>query len=244
MPKKLTQEYVENCFKERGCELLDTYNNNNTRLKFICKCGETSTITFASFNDKNCYCENCGGTKKLTLDWLANEIAKFNYDLISDKYITARIKLELKCNKNHVCQISWNNFQKGKRCRTCFIETKWHKPEHRPFVLMCRSLLRNCLRNIKLKKTGKTEQMLGYDGRRLYEHITNHSNWNTVKDGVWHIDHIFPIKAFCDYNLLDAKLINCLENIQPLTGEDNLSKLAKYSKEKFENWLKSKSVLF
>ena len=54
------------------------------------------------------------------------------------------------------------------------------------------------------------------------------------------MDHIFPIQAFVDYGIKDIKLINCLENLQPLNGKENCSKGDKYDVEKFEKWLESK----
>lgn len=232
-----SQEYVENIFKERGCELLDIYKNNNTRMKFKCKCGEISTITFASFNS-GCYCVSCGGKKKLTTEFVKSEIKKDGYELLS-KYKNAKTKLSMKCEKGHICEISWNNFQRGKRCRTCFIEEKWHKPEDRPFVLKCRSLLRNCLRDINVKKSDRTEKMLGYSAIQLKEHLSSFPDWDNLVKGEWHIDHIFPIKAFCDYGIKDTTVINCLKNLRPLAGKENMSKGGKYDKFKFEEWLKS-----
>jgi len=78
---------------------------------------------------------------------------------------------------------------------------------------------------------------LGYTSEELREHIYNHSNWEKVKDGDWHLDHIFPIQAFIEYNIKDLKLINCLENLQPLTKKDNLKKHDKYDEKEFEEWL-------
>lgn len=236
------QEYVKSVFKDRGCELFDKYKNNRTRMKFRCKCGRVSTITFASFHDKGCYCEGCGGKQKLTHEYVENEVAKFSYKLLSN-YANAITKLNMICNKGHQCCISWNNFQLGKRCRTCFEEECWNKPEDRKFVLLCRSLLRNCLTKIMVRKSNKTVQMLGYDGPTLRQHLENHPNWELVKDGAWHVDHIFPIKAFCDYGIKDTKLINILENLRPLKGKDNLRKRAVYDKMEFEAWLLSKGVV-
>jgi hypothetical protein len=236
-----SQEYVENYFKSKGCQLLDTYKNSQTRMKFICKCGEISTITFASLRT-GCYCEGCGGRRKLTIDYVKTELSKFNYIIIDKEYINAKTKIKLQCDKGHLCEISWNNFQRGKRCRTCFIENNWNKPEDRKFVLLCRSLLRNCLRRIQLPKTNKTSDLLGYTGQELREHIESHPNWLNVKGEKWHIDHIFPVKAFCDYGIKDIKIINCFENLMPLEGKKNLSKRAKYNKMEFEKWLNSKGM--
>jgi len=222
--------------------LLDRYVNNSTRMKFRCKCGAISTITLASFNDKNCYCVECGGTKKLTLEFVKFYVSTFGYDLLETQYINAKTKLKLKCNRGDFIEISWNNFKNGKRCKQCHVERNWHKPEDRPFARLCRSVLWNCLRKIKLNKNGRTNELLGYDFQQLKNHIINHVNWNNVKDKKWHVDHIFPIKAFLDYGIKDLKLINCLDNLMPLEGEENLYKNCKYNKEEFEQWLTSKGI--
>ena len=85
---------------------------------------------------------------------------------------------------------------------------------------------------------------MGYTPKDLKEHLVNHSNWKRVKDEVWNIDHIFPVKAFIDYGIKDMSLINCLENLQPLEKYDNLSKGRKYDKKQFEKWLISKGQIF
>jgi hypothetical protein len=58
-----------------------------------------------------------------------------------------------------------------------------------------------------------------------------------------HIDHIFPIQAFIDFGLCETehiKIINSLENLQPLDAFDNLSKSDKYDKEEFIKFLQTK----
>jgi hypothetical protein len=305
--QSFSQEYVETCFKDRDCELLDVYVNNRTRLKFRCKCGEFSTITFASFHNKGCYCEVCGGKKKLTIEYLKLKYVEIGCELLEENYKNARTKMKTKCSCGNIFQISWNNFQKGKKCKECGrrklaeffklsheqvkqffennrcklltnfyvnaqqkldyickcgrqsqitynnfqrgrrcmqckldnIRAKFGDPK---FMQRCRAMLRRILKELNMVKKDETHKLLGYSGKQLQEHITSHPNWDTVKDKIWHIDHIFPVKAFCDYNLLDIKLINCIDNLQPLTGEDNLKKNAKYSKEEFEVWLKSKNI--
>lgn len=91
-------------------------------------------------------------------------------------------------------------------------------------------------------KNKRTAELLGYDYRQLQEHITTHPNYDNVKDGNWHIDHIFPIKAFIDYDIFDLKLINCLENLRPITAKENCSKNDRYDCADFEKWLKNKGV--
>ena len=56
------------------------------------------------------------------------------------------------------------------------------------------------------------------------------------------MDYIFPLKAFVDYGILDPALANCLENLQPMLGKENISKSAKYDRFSFEFWLESKGI--
>ena len=45
--RKLTYEYVRDYFSEQGCELLETeYKNCMTKMRYRCKCGNISKISF------------------------------------------------------------------------------------------------------------------------------------------------------------------------------------------------------
>ena len=69
--------------------------------------------------------------------------------------------------------------------------------------------------NRPISITAKMDELLGYTQEELRQHIKNHPNWNLVKNEKWHLDHIFPFKAFFEYKIYDTKLINSLENIFP-----------------------------
>jgi hypothetical protein len=82
--------------------------------------------------------------------------------------------------------------------------------------------------------------MLGYSPKQLQEHLKSHPNWQSVKNGKWHLDHIFPINAFKEHGIDDLKIINCLENLQPMEGRANISKGRKYNEKEFLDWLNKK----
>ena len=96
----------------------------------------------------------------------------------------------------------------------------------------------NCVRRIfricKIKKTSKSEEILGYSRLQLLYHIEKYPNW--------HLDHIFPVTAFLDRGITSAKIINSLDNLQPLSKHDNLTKNNTYNKEEFESWLKARKI--
>ena len=62
------------------------------------------------------------------------------------------------------------------------------------------------------------------------------------KNDDWHLDHIFPIKAFIDNGIKDLKLINSLDNLQPISSVKNLSKGDRYDQLEFQKWLLAKGV--
>jgi len=82
-------------------------------------------------------------------------------------------------------------------------------------------------------KTTHTEIMLGYTKEKLIKHLESKflpgMFWEN--HGKWHIDHIKPVSVFVREGVTDPKIINALENLQPLWAKDNMRKRDKYSKE-------------
>lgn len=102
--------------------------------------------------------------------------------------------------------------------------------------------LQTCLKQTDQEKQDRAHKLLGYTPNELREHIQKHPNWNNVKGGTWHLDHVFPIIAFVEHGLKDIGLMCCLENLQPLDGSPNCSKGGKYNRKKFREWLINKGV--
>ena len=75
----------------------------------------------------------------------------------------------------------------------------------------------------------------------MREHIKSDPNWERCKED-YHIDHIFPVKAFLDYGIDDPKIVNALENLRPLPSIENLRKNRFYNKEEFEKYLQEKGI--
>lgn len=116
--------------------------------------------------------------------------------------------------------------------------------EERRFAARCRRLLTRALKDTGQCKIAKTEAMLGYKFLEIKNHIESHQNWENLKNTNWNIDHIFPICAFMEYGIKDMKIINSLDNLQPLSKADNLKKTNKFDKKEFEVWLRNKNVIF
>ena len=96
-----------------------------------------------------------------------------------------------------------------------------------------RIIRRSVGRVIELSKTDKKESTydtLGYKPEELIKHIQlqfqEGMSWDNY--GEWHIDHIIPIIEFIKNGVTDPKIINSLENLQPLWANDNLRKGANF----------------
>lgn len=260
MPKtvKLTYEYVKDFFAKNNCEMLDDhYKNANEKIKYRCSCGNTSKIRFAHFK-LGSRCRKCStkkGHKKLSnsFERVKKYFSKYGCEILDNDYINVHTKIEYKCSCGNIEFINFNKFRRKryKCCSQCTLKNnrgknKWNWIEDREglkeinaFKTRCRGLLRNSLKRINQLKSDRTYIMLGYSPQELHDCITSHKNWEKVKSEKWHIDHIFPVQAFIDYGVKDVKIINCLENLQPLGAIENMSKNSKYNKEEFEKWLKS-----
>ena len=107
------------------------------------------------------------------------------------------------------------------------------------FKKKCYKSLSTSLKALDKVKKKKTKELLGYTSQELQSHIESHPNWKNVKDYSWHLDHIYPIKAFVEKGITNLKIINHLDNLQPLLKSENLSKSCKYNKNDFEIWLKN-----
>ncbi len=98
--------------------------------------------------------------------------------------------------------------------------------------------VRTTMSYIGCAKNGKNcHKLLGYSAEHLLSHLQSFPQWEVIQDKDWHLDHIFPVKAFIDKEIHDVKLICSLDNLQPLLAEDNATKGCKYDEQAFETWL-------
>lgn len=253
--KKPTLSFLQGEFRNRNCELLEAkYKDKDTPMRFRCKCGRISTIRYSSFK-RGSYCLGCSGKQKHTLQEIKSCIESVDgYKLLSKEYKNALTKLEIQCPEGHIYKTKWNVFQQGRRCPTCMTKNnsgeghcRWIKDRNEALLRkkttrQCFTMLWRALKSTSQKKFTKSYKLLGYTPTELRQRVTSHPNWKSVKDKKWHLDHVFPIKAFCDYGIRDLALINCLDNIRPVLGWENLKKHSKYTKEDFEFWLKTKGI--
>ena len=122
MPKKLTVEYIREEFNKRGYTLLsEEYQNNKQLLEYICPNGHKHKINWGRFQQGQ-ECPYCTGAL-MDFNIIKEEFAKRKYILLSTEYMSYNDKLEYICPKGHKHSISWSDFNSGRRCPDCGIET-------------------------------------------------------------------------------------------------------------------------
>jgi len=247
-------EDVKKYFEEQKCTLLSLkYNNGNEKLDYICVCGNTAKIRFSEFK-KNGRCKLCGINKisqklrypKKTMVAACEEAGCVFIDSWIQNSKT-RIKYNCKCGKE--AEAYFDNFKKCPNCKKCGNKKvsgagnyAWNPNReqikfNKKIRKKCDNLLKRSLDKINVEKYQNKQSFLGYTPEELSARIYSFDFDFNQK---WHVDHIFPINAFVEHNILDTKLINCLDNLQPLSEFDNLSKADKYDKEEFLRWISTK----
>lgn len=255
---RFSYQDVSKYFTEQGCELLETeYQNARTKMRYRCSCGNESTIVFDSFRRGN-RCRACGGKKIAQHFSYDQNVAKKKFADIGcellGEYHGSSVKVQFRCSCGRVSEGLPNNIWRRKRCRECGTEARsgsghymWcdDRDEYKlrcSFKDRCHKLITMVLNVTGRVKNKKSAELLGYDYKQLQEYVQRHPNWEKVKDRKWHIDHIFPIKAFLEYGISDLKIINALDNLRPIDAKENMCKNAKYDKREFISWLQTKGV--
>jgi len=121
MTRKFTFEYVYNYFKEHNCKLLEKeYINNKTKMNYICKCGNLSSIRFDDFKNSNNRCKKCSGLELFTYEYFFNYFKENNCKLLDKKYINAQTLMNYKCKCENLSSIRFDDFKNRKsRCIKC-----------------------------------------------------------------------------------------------------------------------------
>lgn len=94
-----------------------------------------------------------------------------------------------------------------------------------------RTAIYTCLKERNINKYKNTFDLLPYTLEDLIVHLENKfqdgMNWENY--GQWHLDHIKPMSSFVFENPEDKQFQECwsLTNLQPLWGQENLSKGSK-----------------
>lgn len=113
---------IKNILNEMNCELVSTkYKNANTKLEYICICGNHAHSTTTKIREyKRCRC--CMGMRKDTkndLEYIRREFEKFKFKLITTVFNNIDDILEFKCKCGNINYTTWRKFREGYTCEYC-----------------------------------------------------------------------------------------------------------------------------
>lgn len=263
--QRISYDEVKKAFEQSGYELLSKeYINANKNLKYKCNNGHITSICYSKLKQGQ-RCKKClNETQKLSFEEIKAYFKEQNCELLEKKYISSKSKMSYICSCGKKYSKDWNHFRISSTCIKCQYvrlsqlmsgenHPKWQSDRekikyHRLLATNYRRVIHRAARYLKEDQRlgpiaeATIQDNLGYNWQALKDRIENHPNWEKVKDEDWHLDHIFPIKAFLDYDITDVKLINCLDNLQPLPAKENIAKKDKYDKQEFESWLQKKRI--
>ena len=124
MSEKYIYDYVKQYFEDQGCELLsEKYTNCDTKMDYVCSCGELSKINFYCF--KQCHrCKKCGQEKKANTQRLSYDYVKQYFEdqgckLLSKEYINNGVLMDYICSCRNKSKIIFSSFKQGSRCKKC-----------------------------------------------------------------------------------------------------------------------------
>jgi hypothetical protein len=248
---KFNYETVRYLVESQGFILLDkNYINNNEKMNVICVCGNQTQMRLCDIKrgrkcQKHCMAKFNSEINR-TKDEEIKKICEENDCKFIDSWIhkkRTRIKYICKCGYEWAAYLC--NFKRFPNCKKCgnlkvsgencymYDPNREAIKLRKRFRKMCGQYIKRFMEATGRRKTRSTHDLLGYTPQQLQEHILNHPDYETLKNEDWHVDHIMPIQAFLDHNILDLKIINALENLRPMKGKENISKSDIYDKEEF-----------
>lgn len=143
------------------------------------------------------------------------------------KRIIEEKKLEWKKLMEYYKSDEWKEIQRQKKRKSEYERWKrrWNEDEMFAMKVRLRNLIRNSFRRQGYKKFAtSTEEIVGMNYVDFKEHMESRfvdgMSWENRGD--WHIDHIIPLSSATS----EEELIGLCHytNLQPLWGEDNMSK--------------------
>lgn len=130
MPRKATYDEIKSYVDENShgnCQLVSQYYvNSETKMEFICKCGNHLLRTFASMKTGNNFrCNSCAKKEiserlRRSLKEVIFYIKSKNCEYLSGEYINGSSPLKIKCSCGNIFIKDYNHFARGQnRCPQC-----------------------------------------------------------------------------------------------------------------------------
>lgn len=148
------------------------------------------------------------------------------------------VRDQIRSQTVRVCPICEAQFVPKKTLKEIYCSKKCYKSISSRIYKM----LAICYINTMTKKSQRANKVLGYTPSKLLQRLESFPAWPKLRREDWHLDHVYPVKAFLRRGITDISLICALDNLQPLAGSDNCKKNSNYDERAFESWLSAKGV--
>lgn len=95
-----------------------------------------------------------------------------------------------------------------------------------------RNMLKRAMSLTGHQKHCSTFKEIGYSKEELMRNLeSKFEQWMSWDNfGEWHIDHVIPVSHLVKIGIKSPKAINCLDNLSPISREENMSKRCKLPK--------------
>ena len=115
---------VKELIEKQGYSCLsEEFGGNYSKVKVKCPEGHIFKMRWDSFKAGH-RCSVCFYNKrKKDFSEVKEYIQSQGYECLSTSYLNSASKLKLRCQKGHICEVTWNMFRLGHRCRECWIES-------------------------------------------------------------------------------------------------------------------------
>lgn len=243
-PKKNTLDRIKIILEQNNYTCISTtYKGTNIPLELRCPEGHPVDMTWSNFYSAGRRCKICAGNVQKTIDEIRTFAESHDTLCISDEYINAHLKLEFKCNRNHIYKRTWNGFMYNNTCPECYKEDNYGENRPNRDVYKDRSIRIKRL-SFDHRKTHILNDDSNYD---IFLEYKEKSKNKEIERNIYEIDHIHPKCAFVDNDLdiiygsrLIQKICNLRENLRLIPHLENMSKHSKYIQEEFMAWFNEK----
>jgi len=117
--KKYEFDYVKKFFDDHRCKLLEKeYKTHKGLLRYKCKCGNESKISFVQFRMGH-RCMKCSGNEKFTFEYVKKSFSEKKCELLETEYKNSQQPMRYRCNFGHIEKTAFNSFMSGRKCKQC-----------------------------------------------------------------------------------------------------------------------------
>jgi len=185
MYKKLTIEFIRLKFEKENYTLLTTeYKNSSQKLEYLCPHGHKHRIRWDDWKQGH-RCFYCHGNIKKTIEFIELEFKKENYKLLTKKYINSNQKLKCICPNNHLYEVTWRDWNSGRRCFKCSIVIRSFKKR------LNFDIIKKSFDDENYKLLSKTYK----NAHQKLEYVCFYGHKGSIKWNHWNSGHRCPICA-------------------------------------------------